>query len=136
MTWLRVMLCAFAALMMAAVGFGMPPTPQQALEHAKAVVLVRRVVKDNQIHAYVKEVWRAGPNAGTPPRVGSEYRDPMPYDSRMRFPERDEIVFDFGEDRPKGFPVRWRIQVTEDGIVLPFQMDVDGVRMAVKKTKT
>jgi hypothetical protein len=131
---LRVTFSALAALAMATVLFGKPPTPQQALEYAKSVVLVKRVVQDNQIRAYVKEVWRFDTGAGAPPPVGSEYGDAMPLDPRMQYPERDGIVFWFGDDRPKGMPIMWRIPVMEDGLVHPFDMDVDEVRAAVRRT--
>ncbi len=45
------MLCAFAALVTATMGFGNPPTMEEALDYAKAVVLFNRVVKDGNIHA-------------------------------------------------------------------------------------
>jgi hypothetical protein len=135
MPWLRVTFCAFAALVMATIGFGEPPTPNQALEYAKSVVLVKRVVQENQVHQYVIEVWRFDANAGTPPPVGSEDRNPMPYDPRNQHPERDGIVFTFGQDRPKGLPNGWIIPVMENGMVPPFEMDVNDVRTAVMKAK-
>jgi hypothetical protein len=117
--------------------FGEPTMPQQALKYAKSVVLVKRVVKDNQVYSYVKEVWRLDPNTGTPPQVGSEYGHPMPnYSAHVsRVAERDAIVFKFGADCPKELPAGWTIQVVENGMVTPFEMDVDDVRTAVKETK-
>jgi hypothetical protein len=134
MQWLKITLCTLAVLVVSTIGFGRPPTPQEALEYAKSVVLVKRVLKDNKIHSYVKEVWRFDPSAGTPPVVGSEYGRPMPYDSRMQHPERDGIVFKFGADRPSELTIGWTIPVTEDGMVFPFQGHIDGVRMVVKNT--
>ncbi len=140
--------------------FGRRPTLEQALEYARTVVLVRRVVHDNQIDSYVKEVWRWGTGAGTLPPAGSSYGMPMPYDPRLRFPERDAIVFEFGANRPKGLPTGWRIPVTREGLVPMFEkvtyeraglrwigdadtvgyavrepMTVDEVRKAVENTK-
>jgi len=157
---LRIIFCTVAALVSATIGFGDPPTPEQALEYARSVVLVKRVVQGNQIHSYVKEIWRSGTDVGTPPPVGSSYGMPLPYDAPMRFPERDAIVFEFGADRPKGFPNRWGVTVMEQGLVSQFQkvsyertglrgmndmdtiaravseaMSVDEVRQAVKNTK-
>jgi hypothetical protein len=132
--WLRVVFCTLTVLVTATIGFCAPPTPQQALEYAKSVVLVQRVVRDNQIRSYVKEVWRLDPNAGAPPPIGSEYGSAIPYDPQMRHPERDGIVFGFGENRPKGLPIGWRAQVMENGMVYPFEMDVNAVRTAVKNT--
>lgn len=129
------------------------PTPEQAVKYAQSVVLVKRVIQDNQIYSYVKEVWRSGADA-TPPPVGSEYGRPTPYESQMRFPERDAIVFEFGTDPSKGLPNTMRIPVTEkrrvptfpeevpvlndDGTVRRMTeepMHVDDVRSRVKKTK-
>src|SRR3954465_869205 len=97
---LRGMFGVLVALVTATIGFGSPPTMEQALDYANSVVLLKRVVKDNKIHAYVKEVWRFDPNAGPPPAVGAEYREPMPNDPRNQFPERDGIAFTFGKGRP------------------------------------
>lgn len=127
---------ALAAPVLAATGFGKPPTPQQALKHAKSVALVMRGVKDDRVHSYLKEVWRLDPNAaGAPPPIGSEDGDPIPYDSRMQHLNGDWIIFNFGENRPKELPVRWGSQVMEDGMAHPFQMDVPDAQTAVKKTK-
>jgi hypothetical protein len=132
---LKIIVCALAALVTTIVMRGAPPTPEEALEYAKTVVLVRRVLKDNLIHSYVKEIWRYAADAGSPPPVGSEYRDAMPYDERAQHPERDGIVFTFAKDRPQGLPLGWIIPVMEDGRVFPFQLDVKSVKIAVEKTK-
>lgn len=130
---LKRMFCVLVALAAATVGFGHAPTPQQALDYAKSVVLVRRVVKDGQVYSYVKAVWRADPNEGAP-AVGSEYGEPIPA-GRMHHADRDAILFRFGEDPPEGLPNGWGIQVAENGMVYPFQMNVDQVRVAVEETK-
>lgn len=132
MQQLRVIFYVVAALVITTIGFGSPPTPQQALEYAKSVVLVKRVVQDNHIRSYVKEVWRFGSDAEMPPPAGSDYGKAMPYDSRMRFPERDAIVFNFGADRPEGLPTMWAIPVTEEGLVSAFQKDVDFGRKGLR----
>lgn len=133
--WLKGTLCTLAALAAATIAFAAAPTPREALEDAKSVVLVQRVLKeDNKIHSYVKEVWRIDPDAAALPPVGSEYRDPIPYNSRNQYPERDGIVFAFGKDRPTGLPIVWIIPVVETGLVHPFEMDVENVRRAVMKT--
>lgn len=116
----RTMFSAIAALLITTIGFGSQPTQQQALDYAKSVVLVKRVVQGDHIHAYVKEVWRLSSDVETPPVVGSEYGEAIPYDSRMKNPERDAIVFGFGSDRPKGLTMTWRIQVNEHGEVPSF----------------
>ena len=125
-----------AAMLLAhVVGWANPPTPQQALEYAKSVIRVKRVLKDNQVHSYVKEIWRFDPAAGTPPAIGSEYEAPMPYNPNTMHPERDGIIFRFGADRPEGLPIGWGVQVMENGMVLPFRMYVESLRSAVAKTK-
>ena len=130
---------ALLAVTLATIGFSappapQPPTPEEALDYAKSVVWVKRVVEGGKIHSYVKEIWRFDAKAGTPPAVGSEFGIAMPYNSMMKFPERDGIVFNFGSDRPKGLPMGWGIQVAESGMVFPFHMNVDSVRSAVKST--
>lgn len=132
---MRIVACAAIALVMAAASFGRAPSPEEALDYAKSVVLVKRVVKDKQVHAYVKEVWRFDPAAGEAPAVGAEYGTPMPYDARLQSPERDGIFFAFGPHRPKGVTPWWRIPVTEDGRVPIFHTDVEGVRAEVRSTK-
>jgi len=131
----RAVVCALAALVIVSIGFGGPPMPQQAFDYAKSVVLVKRVVEDNQIHSYVKEVWRFDPTAGARPEVGAEYGKPTPYVAQMRYPERDGIVFILGENRPKGVTGWWGIQVMEDGMVYPFRMNVADLRTALMKTQ-
>jgi hypothetical protein len=113
----------------------MPPTPQELFDFATSVVLVKRVVQDNQVHSYVKEVWRFDPDAATPPEVGSEYGEPRPYVSDMQYPELDWIVFILGKNRPKGVIGSLQIPVTESGMVGPFRMNVEDLRTALKKTK-
>lgn len=132
MKQLRMTFCSVSALVLATLGSGAPPTPDQALEFATSVVLVKRVVQDNQIHSYVKEVWRFDSSAGPLLPVGSAYGRPRPYDSRMRFPERDAIVFEFRADRPKGLPNRWVLPVTEDGRVSTFLKEVDYGRKGLR----
>lgn len=118
---LRTVFCTTAALVLATISLSAPPTPEEALEYATSVVLVKRALHDNQIYSYVKEVWRFGSHTETLPPVGLSYGTPMTYDPRMRFVERDAIVFEFGADRPKGLPNSWRIPVTEKGLVPGFQ---------------
>lgn len=131
--WLKTTLAGAAALITATLAFGAPPTPQQALTYATKVVWVRRVLQGNQIHSYVREVWRFAPSEGAPPPVGSEYGRPMPYDPRMRNPDRDGIIFAFGANRPKGMVLGWGIQVMEDGTVYPFGGEtVDQIRADVR----
>ena len=122
------------ALVLASVGFGRPPTPDIALQYAKEVVFVKRVLVNEEIRSYVKEVWRFDPKAGPPPAVGSEFGRRLPYDPRMQHPERDGIEFTFGADRPAGLTPRWGIQVLEDGMVLPFNATVGKVRSKVEAT--
>ena len=129
---LRMTFCSVSALVLASLGSGAPTTPDQALEFATSVVLVKRVVQDHQIHSYVKEVWRFDSSAGPLPPVGTAYGRPLPYDARMRFPERDAIVFEFRADRPTGLPTRWVIPVTEEGRVSTFQKEVDYGRKGLR----
>lgn len=166
---LKIIFCALATLGVAALGLGAVPTreplagpafgprarptPEQAVKYAHTVVLVRRVIQDNLVHSYVKEVWRSRAEA-PPPAVGSEYGRPTPCDPQMRFPERDAIVFDFGLDPAKGLAHSMRIPVNEmrrvptfleevpvlndDGLVTRMKeepMHVDDVRSMIKRTK-
>jgi hypothetical protein len=127
MKQLKLAFLAVAALVAANLGLAELPTPEQAVKHAKSVVLVKQVIRDNQIHSYVKEVWRSGPDATTPPPVGSEYGRPHPYRPSMRFPECDAIVFDFGADRVSALPNILRIVVNEERRV-PFFLEAVAVR--------
>lgn len=136
------------------------PDPDQALRYAKSIVLIKRVVQGDQVHSYVKEVWRFESGAEPEPSIGSNYGSPFPYDSRMRLPERDAIVFKFGADRPPGVPTTWILLIDDAGQVSPFEkpsydrvglrgvgdantipvssseaMTVDELRQAVRNTK-
>jgi len=97
------------------------PDPDQALRNAKSVVLVKRVVQGDQVHSFLKEVWRSKSGAQTLPPIGTDYGSPFPYDSRMRLPERDAIIFEFGADRPTGLPTTWILLVNDAGRVSPFE---------------
>lgn len=92
----------------------------EAPQYAESVVLVRRVVSNDRVHTYVKEVWRTEPGGEQMPSDGSEYGEPVPYDARVPHPERDAIVFVFGADRPAGLPKRWTTTVTAEGLVPSF----------------
>lgn len=146
---------ALAIVGFAPLGLGQSLAREDALHYAKSVVLASQVLdlKDNQIHSYVKEVWRADPDAESVPAIGSEYGRPKRYRAGMKHPELDWIIFEFGADRPVRLPRTWGISVDAKGLVPSFlekvpvstwesdltrwedaPMHVDDVRRLVKKT--
>lgn len=125
--------CALATTLVAAPR-SRPPTPEQAVQHATSVVLVERAVMDNQIHSYVKEVWRSSPGEAVP-AVGAEYGRPTPCSPAVRFAD-DMIVFEFGPDRPADLPPSWRVNVTDKKSVPVFLEEVPVFNDAGVVTRT
>ncbi len=137
----RAALCAIVALFITMTGCETsrktttPPNPQDAFDYAISAVLLTRVAHGNQIHSYVKEVWRFDSRAGMRPEIGAEYGEPKPHTKKDPHAERDAVAFKFGVEPPTGLPHELAVRVPETGIVPFFKMSVDDLRTAFKATQ-
>jgi len=123
---LKSTLSAMATLAIATLGLGAMPTPNQSVKYATSVLLLQRIIQGQELHSYVKEVWRS-PDAAAAPAVGTEYGRVTPYLPEMKNPECEVLVFEFGLDRPAGFPNSWSTTVTKNRRVPLFTEEVQVV---------